>query len=567
MGELMKRMLAGLLLVASMTMLFSGCGEDSAPPAADTSFATTDEEMFTDRDYRVTYDADTAVMISLNGDSASCASDKVQISGSTVTISDEGTYVLSGTLDGGMLVVDAQATDKPQIVLNGVSVTSETSAPLYIKEADKVFVTLAEGTQNTLANGGTFAAIDESSIDGAVFSRQDLTMNGGGALTVLSPAGHGIVCKDDLVLTGGTYEITAAGGGIKANDSIRITGAELSVSAGKDGLHAENADDTALGYVYISGGALHITAGGDGISAGAFLQIQGGTFTVASGSSPTDDCTSMKGLKATAGMLINGGTFGITAEDDAVHSNTSITVNGGAFEISSGDDAFHADEALVISQGEITVTESYEGLEALNIEISGGSIRLVASDDGINAAGGVDSSGFSGTQDAYGGRPGGMGGPGGARPPEQFGGSSSSNGLISISGGTVYIQASGDGIDANGDLNISGGSITVCGPTVGDTAVLDYDGTGTISGGTFIGTGAYMMAQTLSGSGQGVLGVSVGNRSAGTEIVVKDSNGNTVLTHTPALPYQIVIISSPDIVKGEEYTLAVGSDTGTVSAQ
>jgi len=189
-------------------------------------------DMFTNRDRETDYDKDKCAYIELNGSSATCSSNAVQIDGTTITIKDEGTYVLSGTLNDGMVIVNADEKDKPQIVLNGVSITSSTSAPIYILEADKVFITLAENTENTLINGGTFTAIDENNIDAVIFSKQDLTFNGSGSLTISSPAGHGIVSKDDLVFTGGTYAITAASHGLSANDSVRISDAALTLDAG-----------------------------------------------------------------------------------------------------------------------------------------------------------------------------------------------------------------------------------------------------------------------------------------------------------------------------------------------
>lgn len=258
----------------------------------------------------------------------------------------------------------------------------------------------------------------------------------------------------------------------------------------------------------------------------------------------------MKGMKAGTSLVINGGTYTINAADDAVHSNTSVTINGGNFDVATGDDAFHAEETLSITDGMIDISESYEGLEGLYVEVAGGEITLVSSDDGINAAGGTDSSGMGG-RDA-------MGNPGM---------SSASNGSIIISGGTIQITASGDGLDANGTLEITGGYTVVCGPTQGDTATLDYDVSGTISGGTFIGTGASGMAQNFSASEQGVVAVSVGNQSAGTAFQLSDSDGNTILTYTPELSYQVVILSSLDIVAGETYTITVGTSSGEITAK
>ena len=600
----MKRWITTAFALLILLGTLTGCGErtttgtDGGTSSTDTSdgtadpvevdFSQADADMFTDRDYQTDYEENGSVFIQLNGSSASASSDSVQISGTTLTITEEATYILSGTLDDGMIIVNAPDTAKLQLVLDGVNIHCETSAPLYILEADKVFVTLADGTENTLSNGGTFTAIDENNIDAVIFSKQDLTLNGSGSLTINSPAGHGIVSKDDLVLTGGTFTVNAASHGLDANDSVRITGeTSITVDSGKDGIHAENNDDTSLGFVYISSGTMKIESEGDGISAGAYMQIEGGTIEVLAGGgsengtqessdswggfqgggrpgqSPAasttasdDSSTSMKGLKSAAEMLISDGSFTINSADDSVHSNASITVNGGIFEIASGDDAVHADETLTITAGTIHITESYEGLEAVHIKVQGGDISLVASDDGLNAAGGTDSSGTTGGRDGmFGGGPGGGGGM-----------SSSSNGSITISGGTLHINASGDGIDANGSLTISGGYTVVVGPTQGDTATLDYDTTAMITGGTFIGTGASGMAQTFSDSEQGVVAVSVGNQSAGTTVTLTDQNGNTLLSVTPELSFAVVILSSPDIVSGETYTITVGSVSGEFEA-
>ena len=535
--------------------------------------------MFTERDYRTEYDESGSVQIQLNGDSATASSDSVQISGTAITITEEATYIISGTLDDGMIIVNAPDTAKLQLVLNGVNMNSETSAALYILEADKVFVTLAEGTENTLSNAGTFTAIDDNNIDSVIFSKQDLTLNGLGSLTITSPAGHGIVSKDDLVITGGAYSITSASHGLDANDSIRITGeTSITIDAGKDGVHAENDEDPSLGFVYISNGTMNIEAEGDGMSAGAYMQIENGTFQITAGGgsengtkessdfwggfrggmgpgqpmeqadTTSDSSTSMKGIKSTGDLSITGGTFTINSADDSVHSNTSLTVSGGVFEIASGDDAFHADETLTVTAGVINIAESYEGLEALHVDIQGGEITLVATDDGLNAAGGTDSSGTAGGRDGMfgGGRmSGGM--------------SSASNGGIVISGGTLYINASGDGIDANGSLEISDGYITVVGPNQGDTATLDYDTSAVITGGTFIGSGASGMAQTFSSSEQGVISINMGSQAAGTTITITDTEGNTLATFSPELPFSIIIFSSPSVVSGETYTVTAGA--------
>ena len=343
-----------------------------------------------------------------------------------------------------------------------------------------------------------------------------------------------------------------------------------------------------MGFIYISAGTLNIEAEGDGISASAYMQIVDGKFSVLAGggseigssqssntwgafmggdmppgqqsSSNTatiEDSTSMKGIKTSGTLNIFSGSFQINSSDDCIHSNSSITIYGGTFELASGDDAVHADETLTVTACDMNISESYEGLEALHIDIQGGTIKLLAADDGLNAAGGTDSSGTTGGRDGmFGGERGGMGGM-----------NSSSNGTIVISGGNLYINASGDGIDANGSLEISGGYTVIVGPTQGDTATLDYDTTATITGGTFIGTGSANMAQTFSSSQQGVIALSVGNQTAGTNITLKDSNENILFDFSPELPYNVVILSSPDMISGETYTVTVGTSSSSFEAK
>ena len=564
----MKKILCALLV---LSLFFVGCSDEpedntnpDAPPTVSTDFVKDSTEIFSDKDYKTDYDPNTAIPVTLQGSTATAASDAVRITGSNVVLTAEATYVITGTLDDGMLVVDAPADAKPHIILGGVSITSSTSSPIYVKEADKVFLTLATGTVNTLTNGGSFTAIDDNNIDAVIFSKQDLTLNGDGSLQIQSPAGHGIVSKDDLVITGGVINVTAASHALDANDSVRITNATITATAGKDAIHAENTDDTAKGFVYIENGTFSLTSQGDGVSASSSMQINNGTFNVTTSGTTTSDTDSFKGFKSSDSLLISGGTFTINSSDDAIHSNTSVIVNGGSFQIATKDDAFHADETLSVTGGAIEITESYEGLEALNVSITGGDIRLVATDDGINAAGGNDSSGFGGMHggDAFGGgmRPGSPGGMG--RTVET---DSSAGGSIQISEGSVYIQASGDGIDANGTISISGGYVVVCGPTSGDTAVLDYDTTASITGGTFIGTGAMQMAQTFSSSTQGVIAAR-GTGAANTKITLTDADGNILIDYTPALSFQLMILSTPDMQSGETYHIMVGTASAELEA-
>ena len=608
----------------ALCLLLPGCGKKDTEAADGTTepteaepaivdFAQSEQDMFTDRDLRTYFDAGKAFKIQLSGDTAASDSGDVQINGSTVTITKEGTYVITGTLNDGMLIVAAEETAKLQLVFQNVRITNSTGAALYIKEADKVFLTLVSHYSNTLANGGTFTPIDDSNIDGALFSRQDLTINGGGSLTVTSPSGHGIVCKDDLVIAGGELTINAASHGLDANDSIRLKDTVLNITAGKDGLHTENDEDAAKGFLYLGSGTLNITAEGDGLSAGSFVQLEGGTVNIlagggsengtkansghygdfmpgggfggypgypgggypgggggrpqrpgyggtdnsgSSGSTSTGtESTSMKGIKAGTSLLISDGSFDIDSADDAIHANENATINGGRFTLKTGDDGVHAEEALTITKCDMTITESYEGLEALHVQVDGGNITLTASDDGINAAGGADGSGGGGRDGQFGGRPGGP-----------FGGGGNSSGSIVINGGNVNITASGDSLDANGTLTINGGETITTGPIQGDTSVLDFDVSGIVTGGTFIGTGAMGMGHGFTQCDQGLVSLRTSGYTAGTLITVKDSDGNVIISHTPEMDFQLIIITCPKMIKGQTYTLTIGNASQSITA-
>jgi hypothetical protein len=279
----------------------------------------------------------------------------------------------------------------------------------------------------------------------------------------------------------------------------------------------------------------------------------------------------MKGLKAAGDIFIDDGSFVMDTADDCIHSNTSITVSDGNFDLSSGDDAFHADDTLTVREGLLNIKTSYEGLEAQKVYIHGGEMEISAKDDGINSAGGQDASGTEGGRDgmfgASGERPMGGGRPGG-KPGGYFGGGAS-DGVIEISGGSMKIYSSGDGMDANGSITVSGGKIYVANPSGGDTSVLDSDNGAVITGGSFIGAAAStMMAQSFSeASAQGVIACTVGNQRAGTPVIVQDQAGNELVSYDTEYDFVLVIISTPELQKGESYTLTVGEYTGPIQAK
>lgn len=490
-----------LCWLLALAFLLSGCAAAQAEDTKGSQEDTTQEDtvpttvsvsqMFSDSDLEVGYDDLTSAHITLSGTTATCDSDAVQISGSQIILTEEGTYILSGTLEDGMVIVDAEDSAKVQLVLDNVQIGSSTSAAIYVRSADKVFITTAPDSQNTLSNGGEYVAIDDNNIDSVIFSKADLTLNGSGTLTISAAAGHGIVSKDDLVLSGGTYEITAASHGISGKDSVRIASGSYTITSGKDGIHAENADDTTLGFLYIEDGTFTIHAQGDGLSAGVYLQIEGGDFSVTTGegsasvtletdsmgggpgsfgapadsTTEEDDTVSQKGVKADGTLTISGGSFQIDTVDDAIHANEDLLITGGEFHLSTGDDGIHTDTALTIQDGTFTIPYCYEGIEGLSITIDGGTYDITSADDGLNAAGGADSSGFGGRM------------PG----QEGFGGSSDS--FIVINGGEFVIVSTGDCIDSNGSLTINGGAVDLTCNGSGNTA-LDCGGTYANNGGT-----------------------------------------------------------------------------------
>lgn len=338
-------------------------GSEASSAAGDTASTA-----FSKRDLSGEYDTEDAVYITLTGDTATEDSDFVTVEGSIVTVTGAGTYILSGTLNGS-IIVNASKDDKVQLVLAGVEISSDTFAAIYVSQADKVFVTLAEGTENTLSNGGSFTQIDDHNVDAVIFSRDDLTLNGSGSLTIISPAGHGIAGKDEVVITGGAYTITASNHAIQAKDSIAISGGSFTLNARKDGLHAENDEDDTLGNILITGGSFVISVSDDAVHAEALLQIDGGSLTI----------TAAEGLEATY-IIINDGEINITASDDGINAakkSTAYTptfeMNGGTVTISMGQgdtDGVDSNGNIVINGGTISVTGNstfdYDGTAQYN---------------------------------------------------------------------------------------------------------------------------------------------------------------------------------------------------------
>lgn len=293
-----RAMLGAIVLTASMTVTAVGCGSTSAG-STETADAVTESQtetaevsnidgildssdMFTNRDKEIGYDEGSVIAINLSDGASTAVSDSVVIDGDTITITEEGTYILSGSLTNGQIVVEAENA-KVQLVLDNADISCETSAAIYVKAADKVFITTTEGSTNTVCTSGEFEAIDDNNIDAAIFSKSDLTLNGAGSLEVTCPNGHGILSKDDLVITSGEYVVDAGKHALSGKDSVRIAGGTFDLTAGKDGIHSENTDEGEKGFVYIENGSFTITSDGDGIDASYVVEIVDGSFDITAG--------------------------------------------------------------------------------------------------------------------------------------------------------------------------------------------------------------------------------------------------------------------------------------------
>lgn len=455
---------------------------------------------FTDRDKEGTYDAEEEVMITLDGDSIRAESGSVEITENTLTITGEGVYHITGTLSSGQIVVDAGDSDKVQIVLDNAAVHCETSAAIYVKNADKVFLTLAENSENSLSGGSTYTQTDDNTVDGVIFSKDDLTVNGSGALDVTAAYKHGIVSKNDLVITGGEITVSAVEHCMTGKDCIKILDGTFHLTAQGKGMKSENTEESEKGNIYVA-----------------------------------------------------GGTFVIETEDDALHTGGSIVLDGGSFTVDAGDDAFHADLDMVVNDGAIAVNACYEGLEGRRVVVNGGEISLTASDDAVNAA-------KAKTEEEEADVPGGRGDGSMENDTEAY---------IKITGGTLEVDAEGDGLDSNGSIFLSGGTVYVNGPVSDGDGALDYNGGADITGGTIIAVGSSGMAQGFSDSSAqcSILHNLTKTQEAQTAVTLQDEDGKELLSFTPKKKYSSVLVSCPEMQEGETYTLSAGSESSALTLE
>lgn len=583
-----KRGIAGVVVL--VMLLFTACGEegtlkeavsDVESPVLEEAYDENKEEGGSDvsdsdaysgsqvkaeysaKDLDASYDPDTAVHIEFTDDTVKVTDEVVSVVGNRVVIGSSGTYVLSGSSEEGQVIVDAPEDADVILVLDGLELSSSSTSPLRIQEADKVILTLAQDSMNSISDGVEYIQEESDSDDpnAAIYSKADLTINGSGSLFVNGNYRHGIVSKDDLKIVSGNITVKAVMDGIKGKDLLAVKDGEISIEAGGDAMQSDNEEDPLKGNILIEGGTFELSSGADGVQAETVLSITGGIFTITTGggsenssekstwgnwgSPMEEDATesasdSAKGLKAGENLNLSGGEIRVDSSDDAVHSNGDIMITGGVLEISSGDDALHADSTLTVEEGEIHIITCYEGLEGAQVIIRGGDISVGALDDGINTSGGNDGSSVNGRQG-------------------QNGFDTSDGSSLLISGGEIYIEAMGDGIDSNGDIEMSGGVVVVHGPVNSRDGAVDYNGSFTITSGMILAIGSSGMAQNVSTtSSQGAFLYNTTQVEAGSILRIEDAKGEEILSFTSQKTFSSILYSAPSLQEGESYQILKG---------
>ena len=547
------------------------------------------ESWFTTNDLDGAWDTEGATQISLNGSSATVSGGGAYVLNGDVIISSAGRYVLSGGLEDGSVIIDTDKSAKVWILLNGVELSCSDAPCLDVEQAEKVFLTLAAGTENSMVTTGFSAEAVENGEDGTVFARDDLTVNGSGSLVVSSPQAHGIVGNDDLKIAGGSLTVEAALDTLHANDSLHLANADLVLTAGDDGLAVTGEEST----FYLESGELTVTAADKGVNAGGSLLFAGGTLTVDAG-------------------------------DDGIAAAGDITIENGEITITAGDDGIHSDLSVAVSGGTLLMPSCYEGIEAKTIDISGGEITLYPQDDGINANGGSSSFGMGGMPGMSGQNGGQMqdppempegwepqdfeegsmpeppempegmdfGGRPGAAPAgepmdasafsenssgSQAGSDSTDETWIHIGGGSVTVindsARDADGLDSNGDIIISGGNVRVSLVNSGSNSALDYGsesgGVMTISGGTVVACGSYSMAEGFDSSSTqcAILYNIKRGIAAGKTVSLEDSEGNVIISYEVPCSFSSLIISCPEMKQGETYTVVIGDTAEEITLE
>lgn len=628
-----KRIAALSAAVLIAFSAFTGCSEQSSSSSTTSSTSSVVAKSDIDtsvaaEDIDVGYDETSAVSIAFADGAATVSGEGAAVDGETVTISQAGTYILSGSASNGRIIVAADKKAEVKLIFNGVTINCADNAPLLVSKAKKVYIVLEDGTENTLTDGESYSlGEDDSNTDGAIFSKADLTINGSGTLNVTANYKHGIVSKDDLVITDGNINVTSASTAIVGKDSVKISGGTFDISAGTNGIKSTNSEESDKGFISITGGNITIVSNNDALEAQTVLTVEGGTFDITTGGGSAN--ASMKSDGTPNGDWQNnmgnggggprGGDMGGGRPDDngggmggdppamptdngsdelsivaasnetttdassddsysstststsakALKADSEVNISGGEFKIDSADDSVHSNGNIVITGGTITASSGDDGMHTDGgLTISDGTIDIQKSYEGIEGSivtidGGTIS--VVSSDDGINCAGGSDTGSTDRMGADQF---SAQDGVeLSINGGTVTINADGDGLDSNGNFTMTGGTVYVCGPTNGGNGALDYNGTATVTGGTLIACGAVGMEEGFGDASTqySVLHNLGSTVSANEELTISDSDGNAILSFTPVKTWQSVVFTSADLKDGETYTITAGSQTETVT--
>jgi len=442
------------------------------------------------------------------------------------TLTSGGVYVLEGTYTS-TIIIDAGDEDVDLVLVNAT--ISTTSGPaILVLSGDEITISATPNTENVIEDSINHPLDGDQDYNAAIYSKSDLVFNGTGTLTVNGNYNNAINSRDDIKIVDLTLVINSVDDGIIGKDYVAIAGATINLVTTGDGIKSTNDEDASRGFIYIESGIFDLTVGADGIQAENSIFIYDGTFVIDS----SDD-----GIQATSSMIFGGGTFTITSDDDALNCDAELVIYDGNYTITAGDDAIHGYDMVLIEGGTIDVLGSYEGIESLVIEINGGTMNVVSTDDAINATVG-----------------------GGQEHGPQY---VSLGGSLSITGGIIQINSDGDGVDVNGSATMSGGYLIVYGPVTDMESTIDFDGTFTITGGLVVGIGSDGMLQSLSNtSTQNSLTYADGESyKAGTVVSLKDEDGNIIIEIEAIKAFEAVVISSEEMTTGDTYTFKVGSDS------
>lgn len=496
----------------------------------------------------------TTAKITGAGATANISEGGATIAEKLITISAPGTYVVTGTLTDGQLCIDAGDEDDVQLVLNETNITCSDNAPIYCANADELIITLAEGTENIITDGTsyTFQFSEEDEPDAAIFSHDDLIINGSGKLNVTGNYQKGIRSKDDLSITNGIIQVTSVDDGISGKDGLILCDGDFVIKSGEDALKSSNDKDADKGDLYIVGGTFTINAGDDAIHAEKNLIIDGGTINIESSKEALEGMT----------VTVNGGDINLVSSDDGINAagtglaeeDTGENTSENTGENMTPHNFTDSSDGTTAPSGERPTPPTFNDDTAAS---SGKRPTPPTSNDGTMATDGerltpptsndstaVPSGERPTSPDFSGGLPGGMG-------------EATDYNYIRITDGNITIDAGGDGIDTNGNLYVDGGSVIVYGPTNNGNSPIDCAGSFEITGGTLIAAGSSGMAQapTDSSTQASLLVYFDTEQKAGTAIALTDSTGDTIVTITPEKPYQCVLICAPDMTQGNSYTV------------